>query len=321
MKGDPPRSTYEARRPRRSAVSSGQRQCRHLRGCATLCSWRRSAAAAPGSAAGLDDARLGGVGHWRILLVLRELKLTSTLPAILKAFRAALARDNPIVLPGALEALAVFDERTRRGRRSFPLLIQRIPMSSIARRGLAGRQGRDARKTRLRGFSIAPMRDAGRAPSMRSSRLTAGRPARRCGVTGTRNAIRPCSRAVQQALDERFPGAYDREIQPWLIASRRLSWLRPNVSVLGRAWSCFQICGVVGLTLGTWLALTLVSRTGLSPAVVVVLLSLGVLTFLVLAMATKVVTGHEVARLLPPRGRHPFGVGGSACRRQASGAP
>ena len=71
------------------------------------------------------------------------------------------------------------------------------------------------------------------------------------------------------------------------------SWLRPNVSVLGRAWSCFQICGVVGLTLGTWLALTLASRTGLSPAVVVVLLSLGVLTFLVLAMATKVVTGHE----------------------------
>jgi HEAT repeat protein len=70
----------------------------------------QGAAAAPGLAAGLDDARHGGVGHWRILLVLRELKLTSTLPAILKAFRAALARDNPIVLPGALEALAVFDE-------------------------------------------------------------------------------------------------------------------------------------------------------------------------------------------------------------------
>lgn len=75
--------------------------------------WRwflaQGASAAPALVEGLDDARLGGVGHWRILLVLRELKLPSTLPAIVKAFRASFARNNPIVLPGAMEALAVFD--------------------------------------------------------------------------------------------------------------------------------------------------------------------------------------------------------------------
>ena len=58
---------------------------------------------------GLDDKRLGDVGHWRILLLLRELRVPSTLPAVLKAFRAALASRNWIVLPGALEALAAFD--------------------------------------------------------------------------------------------------------------------------------------------------------------------------------------------------------------------
>jgi HEAT repeat protein len=63
---------------------------------------------------GLDDPGLGSVGHWRILLVLRELRAASTLPAILKAFRKAFDQDNPIVLPGAMEALAVFDDEAAR---------------------------------------------------------------------------------------------------------------------------------------------------------------------------------------------------------------
>lgn len=67
-------------------------------------------AVAPTLVDGLSQPALGGVCHWRILLVLRELRLPSTLPAILTAFDAALAADNPIVLPGALEALAVFDD-------------------------------------------------------------------------------------------------------------------------------------------------------------------------------------------------------------------
>lgn len=58
---------------------------------------------------GLKDSRLGLVCHWRILLVLREFALPSALPAILEAFHEAFERKDPIVLPGAMEALAVFD--------------------------------------------------------------------------------------------------------------------------------------------------------------------------------------------------------------------
>jgi HEAT repeat protein len=57
---------------------------------------------------GLDKSDLGSVAHWRILLLLREFAEPSTLPAILKAFRQALETKNFIVLPGAMEALAVF---------------------------------------------------------------------------------------------------------------------------------------------------------------------------------------------------------------------
>jgi len=57
---------------------------------------------------GLEKSELGSVAHWRILLLLREFAEPSTLPAILKAFRKALETKNFIVLPGAIEALAVF---------------------------------------------------------------------------------------------------------------------------------------------------------------------------------------------------------------------
>lgn len=70
------------------------------------------------------------------------------------------------------------------------------------------------------------------------------------------------------------------------------SMLRPTL-VLGRSWSSFHICGVTGLLLGTSLALMLAGHAGLSRAIVVMLLASGVVTFLVLAMATKIVTGRE----------------------------
>jgi hypothetical protein len=66
-------------------------------------------AAAPMLLRGLDDRTLGPTGRWRILLLLRELALPSTQPAVLVAFREALAESNPVVLPGAMEALAAFD--------------------------------------------------------------------------------------------------------------------------------------------------------------------------------------------------------------------
>src|SRR5258708_13131510 len=54
---------------------------------------------------GLEDDQLGFVAHWRILLLLREFALPATMPAILKSFHNALESRNPIVLPGAMEAL------------------------------------------------------------------------------------------------------------------------------------------------------------------------------------------------------------------------
>lgn len=60
---------------------------------------------------GLDDDALGSVCHWRILLLLRHFAEESTLPAILRVLRRAASRRDPIVLPGAMEAAAVFQNR------------------------------------------------------------------------------------------------------------------------------------------------------------------------------------------------------------------
>jgi HEAT repeat protein len=63
----------------------------------------------PALAEGLDDELLGSVGHMRILQLLRHFARRETLPAVLKAFRRALRRQDPVVLPAAMEALAVFE--------------------------------------------------------------------------------------------------------------------------------------------------------------------------------------------------------------------
>jgi HEAT repeat protein len=59
---------------------------------------------------GLDDELLGSVCHWRILLLLGHFAQEDTLPAVLKAFRRAVDRRDPIVLPGAMQALAAFHD-------------------------------------------------------------------------------------------------------------------------------------------------------------------------------------------------------------------
>ena len=73
--------------------------------------WFRTqgSAAVPALLRGLDDRSLGPTGRWRILLLLRELALPSTLPAVLRTFHEALAEGDLVVLPGAMEALAAFD--------------------------------------------------------------------------------------------------------------------------------------------------------------------------------------------------------------------
>ena len=69
----------------------------------------RGAAAVPILERGLGDDRLGSVAHWRMLLVLRELRLEETVPLIRAALRRALSRRDSTVIQGAMEALAVFE--------------------------------------------------------------------------------------------------------------------------------------------------------------------------------------------------------------------
>jgi hypothetical protein len=71
------------------------------------------------------------------------------------------------------------------------------------------------------------------------------------------------------------------------------TWVRPTFTVLGRRWSAFRVCGVTGLLLGTCLAMWLAGESGLSRAIVGLLLAMGMVTFLALAMATKIITGRE----------------------------
>jgi HEAT repeat protein len=54
----------------------------------------------------LDDASLGSVCHWRILLLLGHFAREETLPAVLNALHRALSPYDPVVLPGAMQALA-----------------------------------------------------------------------------------------------------------------------------------------------------------------------------------------------------------------------
>jgi HEAT repeat protein len=65
-------------------------------------------AAIPTLLAGLEDQGLGGVGHWRVLRLLGELRIESALPAVRTALHRAAARNDPVVLPAAMEALAAF---------------------------------------------------------------------------------------------------------------------------------------------------------------------------------------------------------------------
>lgn len=62
----------------------------------------------PALVQGLEEEDLGAVCHRRILLLLRYFAKEETIPAILKALRRALRNGNHIVIPGAMEAVAVF---------------------------------------------------------------------------------------------------------------------------------------------------------------------------------------------------------------------
>ncbi len=69
--------------------------------------------------------------------------------------------------------------------------------------------------------------------------------------------------------------------------------VRPEIPVLHKSWPVFQICGYVGLALGILLTMTLATHLELSLWVMAELVLTAVLTFLALAMVTKIITGEE----------------------------
>jgi prolipoprotein diacylglyceryltransferase len=71
------------------------------------------------------------------------------------------------------------------------------------------------------------------------------------------------------------------------------SLARTEIAFLGRRWPAFRLCGYVGLTLAVLLGVTLAATRGLSLWVLGALAVSSVLTFLALAMATKIVIGEE----------------------------
>ncbi|VTU28740.1 prolipoprotein diacylglyceryl transferase family protein [Variovorax sp. RA8] len=71
------------------------------------------------------------------------------------------------------------------------------------------------------------------------------------------------------------------------------SSLRPTIVLCGWRLHSFKLCGAMGLVLATALAGVLISEAGLSHWVGGGLLASGVLTFLVLAMVSKILTGRE----------------------------
>ncbi|CAN7510845.1 prolipoprotein diacylglyceryl transferase [Variovorax sp. LjRoot84] len=91
-----------------------------------------------------------------------------------------------------------------------------------------------------------------------------------------------------------------------MTSERHTLPIRPTLVLFGRRVHSFRACGVMGLLLATALALALTAHAGLSQVVAAGLLATGLITFLVLAMATKALTGnetliyyhHEVAILL-----------------------
>jgi prolipoprotein diacylglyceryltransferase len=78
-----------------------------------------------------------------------------------------------------------------------------------------------------------------------------------------------------------------------LLNSRLDRLVRPDISILRRTWSSFQVCGYTGLALAILLAMSLVIYQHLSPFVMLFIIVAAVLTFFAQAMITKIVLGEE----------------------------
>ena len=70
-------------------------------------------------------------------------------------------------------------------------------------------------------------------------------------------------------------------------------FVRLRISILGKSWTMFQICGYTGLVLSSALVLSLSLSIGLSLVIMLALIAVAVLTFLSLAMVTKILKRKE----------------------------
>lgn len=68
---------------------------------------------------------------------------------------------------------------------------------------------------------------------------------------------------------------------------------RTDLQRFGKSWPAFRVCGYAGLLFAVVLSITLVNRLDLSLRVIAVILTASTLTFLAVAMATKIITGTE----------------------------
>src|SRR5258707_9303091 len=69
--------------------------------------------------------------------------------------------------------------------------------------------------------------------------------------------------------------------------------VRPEIRLLRRPWSTFQVCGYTGLALAILLSMTLVIYQHLSPLVMLGIILAAVLTFFAQAIITKIILGEE----------------------------
>jgi hypothetical protein len=69
--------------------------------------------------------------------------------------------------------------------------------------------------------------------------------------------------------------------------------VRPEVRLFNRHLFTYQVCGYTGLVLAILLAMTLAAYSGLSLSIMAGVIGVAMLTFLGLAMVTKIITGEE----------------------------
>jgi hypothetical protein len=69
--------------------------------------------------------------------------------------------------------------------------------------------------------------------------------------------------------------------------------IRPEVNLFHRPRSAFKVCGCIGLLLAILFSMMAGTHFGLSPWIMIGLILVAVLTFFVLVMGTKVITGEE----------------------------